>query len=70
MVSGFTALSPATLPSTLTCEGSTRVGAGEDKTKQVPHFCPGDNMMVDTSVEIHRSKIKQMDLFKSSKMSR
>ena len=25
---------------------------------QVPRFCPGDDMMVDTSVEIRRSKIK------------
>ena len=31
-VAGCEALSPFTLPSTLTCEGSMRVGAGEDET--------------------------------------
>ena len=119
VVSGLTlAFSASTLPKTLTCEGSMRVGVGEDETiffslfflslyvgvascwicsgvkalhigqsflrtqlslptplsrhlehfkwplnivimwPQVPLFCPGDYMMISTSVEIRRCEIK------------
>ena len=122
VVSGLTlAFSPSTLPKTLTCEGSTRVGVGEDETiffslffpslyvgvascwtcsgvkalqigqsflrtqlssptplsrhlahfkrpskititwPHVPLFCPGDDMMISTSVEIRRCEIKWMN---------
>ena len=41
VVSGLTlAFSPSTLPKTLTCEGSTRVGVGEDETIFFSLFFP------------------------------